>query len=677
MIDKEYYIELFRKSGLYNCFPIKAATKIADSRYKASRTPHNQPIQENENYGYIPIEGTGSAIVDLDNMERYRSFAERLISEGYMVIETPHGWHIPVKGLSGKIAKTELFDYDFQPDKKIIEIQDSGHYCVGIGSQILDENTQQMVTYVNRGTDKIWDADNRDFHQFIDEICKECKVTSRRKNSRSSYKAMRERFLKSQPPTEGTSNDYFFQAALQCNSDGLTREEASTKIRIVYDKWEQTDAFSERPWSNIEAKIVDVYDNDRKLETGRPNGSSSKLDTIEIAQRFVSERKIYSDVQTHEIFENKNGFLEKINDSLKRELQRLYPQMKQSDYNDILFKLEGLADPIPATNKNLIVFKNGIYDIATHSIIETNDIADMGFKNYNYLPSTKDNIPQRFIEIMFGNVRKEDHPRIKAGLRSILRNYLDPKISIIHGKSGVGKSTGLEILVVILGVYGLSVELDQLLDDRFIRAKIRGLRLLVLQDLPRIWKDFAQIKTLTGEQIRTERGFQQDASSFDNKLKVWGSGNYLAPIPEHEQNALYSRRLSLIHNTRQEPYQEDPTLIDKVAKEEGEKIISWILNLPDEECKYEDGKTVKLEWETIANPEVGYLTNNWELSENSKVPVIQLVDDFKQKTEVDTDIDQMTKALHSRGYVVEKNMIKNIKAKTMSYGQKRIGLDLL
>ena len=274
---------------------------------------------------------------------------------------------------------------------------------------------------------------------------------------------------------------------------------------------------------------------------------------------------------------------------------------------------------------------------------------------------------------MFDNVRKEEHPRIKAGLRSILRNYLDPKISITHGLSGVGKSTGPEILVIVLGVYALSVSLDDFLNDRFIRAKIKGIRLLVFQDLPKVWSDFSQIKTLTGEQLRTERGFMQDAISFESKLKVWASCNYLPRIPEDEQNAMYSRRLSLIHNVRQEQYPEDSALIGRVAMEEGEKIISWILNLTDEECKYEDGKTVKAEWEVLASPEIGYLATNWEFSDtDSKIPVIALVDDLKEKTGEEININQMSEALKNRGYVIEKNMVKNIKARVKPSGQGRI-----
>lgn len=659
--NKVFFIEFFRKNG-FNCFPIPENQKTPDHRYQASRTKLNQVILDNENYGVIAIENSGNAIVDLDNKELYRPFAEQVIKQGYMIIETPHGWHIPITNLSGNIQKVKLYDYKIQPDKQIIEIQGYDHCCVGVGSQVMDKNGQVGI-YQNRGTEKIFDAKEKDFHDFIDFICKTCNVISQERERGSSY-SLRERFLNGKPPTKGTSNDYFFQASLQCNTDGLTKDEATEKIKDVYDKWILTDAYSNRPWSGIEAKIDDVYGNNYKLKIGRPQGNTSTLDRTVIAQSMIDSRKLYSNVDTKEIFENTDGFLERINATLQRELQNKYPQMESTDYNSILFKLVGLAEPIPKTNKTLKVFKNGTYSIIDHRLIETEEIADMGFKNYNYLEPTKENEPTKFIEIMFNNYPIEEHPRIKAGLKSALSCYLDPRISFTYGLSRVGKSVGLEILVMILGEYSLAVTLDQFLTDHFIRAQIIGKTFLYIQDSPEEWKNFEKIKTTTGEQRKLERGFMQDAQSFDNKLKIWVTGNYVPKIPENEKNSMYSSRLSLIHNSRTIPYPEDPTLIDRIVEDEGEKIISWILNIPDEECAYEDSLTVRKEWEKLASPEIAYLEENYEISDpEPSISVMKIKKDFDNTTKITISLESMKKALESQGYVIKNNMISNIRVK--------------
>lgn len=669
---KEEYIKIFRNNG-FNCFPIKRydddekTPKKADHRYKASRTELNQEIKEDENYGIIPIKDKGTVILDFDNKEEYREFAEYNIENGFMVIETGQGWHIPVKGLSGMIQKVELFNYNIQT-KKIIEIQGFDHFVMGVKSTIFHDELLKHVTYENKGTLKIWDAKGMDFHKLVDSIIKKCDVTGKTKSSqRATNQYQRKRFLNGDPPTKGFSNDYFFQASLQCNTDGLTKGEALKKIKVVYDKWENTLQFSGRPWSNIEVKVNEVYDNDKKISSGRPSKEKDEDLGLLIAKKILSKDDIYSNEDTKEIFRNAGGFLEKINNSLHKELQPIYPTLYQKLYNDILFKLVGLAENIPKTNINLYVFKNGVLNSIEKSLVETTELADMGFKQYNYLEKTEENEPKEFIKILFENVPETEHPRIKAGLRGILKNSLDPKISIIIGYSGVGKSTPLNILVRVLGEqYALTVELEQFLDDHFIRGELSGIRLLIFQDTPKVWKKFNILKTMTGETKKTERAFQKKPDTFDNKLKIWASGNYLPVIPLEEKDPMYTRRLSLIHNTRTTAYKEDPELEPRIAKDEGEKIISWILNLDDEECKYEDKKTVKKEWEDIASPELIYLEKYYEPSTDYTTDhsVISLVRNLKEKTGRDVTIDQMVNGLKNLGYELKWNIIKNLKEKT-------------
>jgi len=662
--EKDEWIKFFRDNG-FNCFPIPKNQKKADGRYVADmKTPLNQPISQEENYGIIPILENGNAIIDFDNKERYKNFIELMIKEKYVVSETGNGWHIPITNLTGVIQKVFLFDYDFQPNSSIIEIQSPKQYVIGIGSTIFHDKLKKTITYESRGGKRIWDAKGKNFDVFIDELCEKISVERKRKINAGSYKYLRDQFIKGKIPRKNQSNDYFHEASRVCLQKELNENEAIEKIRIVYDEWKKSEFFSGRPFTNIITKIKEVYNNPEKfsINLGRKEGTSEKIDRTGMAILLIETRKIFSDAKTHEVFENKNGFLEKLNDSLKKELLVDAPEMEKADYESVLFKLEGLAKDLPPTNKDLIVFKNGVYSKKAHTTIETEDLADMGFNDFDYLPKTKDNEPKEYLKILFSNVPKYQHPRIKAGLKAIFNNRMDSRISIIYGSSGVGKSTPLTILAKILGTeYSFVVELNLFLEDRATRAKIKGKRLLVFQDLPKEWKDFTTLKTLTGELLKTERGFQQDSSTFDNKLKIWASGNYLAEIPEIEKDAMYTRRLSLVNNTRTEPYKENSAFADKITDEEGEKIVSWIVNLSDEECEYEDKTTLQTEWENIASPEIKYLNHNYQTSiDESKTPIMQIIKDVHKSTSHRISVKQMEKSMKSLGYVIKNNVIKNI-----------------
>lgn len=669
MTTKAEYIKLYRDNG-FNCFPIPRYPdayiehKAADIRYKGVRTEQNQLISEDENYGVIAIKDEGTCFIDLDHKENYRKFAEENIKNGYMVIETPNGWHIPVKGVSGNIQKVMLYDYAVEPSKQIVEIQGHDHYVIGVGCEIIDKKSKQKVSYKNVGSHKIWDAKGGDFHKLIDFICKSCGVTAPKKSNTSSNRSMRKRFQEGKLPTKGTSNDYFYNAAIQCLTDGMTLDESLEKIRVIYDRWVESPTFSHRPWSNVEAKIIDAIENGNPLREGRPPGGGGDIDTVKIAQNMIGDRKLYSDLESGEVYENISGFLEKITKSLQRELQVLYPALKESHYNDVIFKLKGLSGEMPDTNKDLIVFKNGVFSIRQKKMIETEDIADMGFKDYDYLPCSKENHPIQFMKVLFDDIPDIEIPRVKAGLKAIIRGKLDSRMSVIHGDSGVGKSTGMTILDIILGDYSMLIELNQFLDDHFIRAKIIGKRLLVFQELPETFKDFATIKTITGETRKSERGFHQDMVKFDNRLKIWATGNYLAKIPDKEKDAMYTRRLSLIHNIRKTSHAEDSEFPERVAREEGERIVSWIINLPDEECIYEDRNTVRNEWEGLASPEIDYLNEFYEFDETAQEKgVIRFCKDFQDKYQKEMPLDVMEDALKKLGYSVRNQIVKYCKDK--------------
>ena len=649
---KNHLIDFFRKNG-FNCFPIKALTKIADYRYEAAKTELNQSIEESENYGTLPIEGSGSAIIDLDNKERFRTFAENMIKEGYLVIETGRGWHVYVTGLKDVGDKIELYDHKIQ-EEKIVEIQTYKHYVIGAESIIIhDKLDNQYVRYCNVGSEKIWNAKGMNYDSFVDELCNNLELEKEKTYSKEMHYKMRSRFNDELPPTKGTSNRYFFEAARVCLEEGKSIQEATTMIKKVYDIWTESPTFSNRPWSNIETTIQNVYDNQLRVVKGRPKKKSESLDRTEIAKSILKDRKIFSDVDTEEIFENKDGFLEIINGTLRKELQRKYPHMSKPDYNEIISKIVGLAPDMPERNKDLKVFRNGIYSHKAKGMIQTDDLAYMGFKDYDYIENAN---PEKFKKIVYANVKESEYPRIHAMLRSALLPWFDSKISIVYGKSGAGKSTVMVIVGTLLGQYALFADLDKLLNDRFMTAKVKGKTLLVAQELPSIFKDFALLKRLTGEKKLSERGFHQDIIKFENTLKIVATTNYLAKIPLNEKNAMYTRRLSLIQKGLPKiPYIEDPEFDEEIIKEEGSEILSWILQLTDEQCKYEKPEDVKDNWENISNPETKWLNSHYTYDKKESMSLIQLIKQFKKHSpNVDCTAKAMKQIVEEEGYSIFK-----------------------
>jgi hypothetical protein len=663
MNTKSYYISIYRDNG-FVCFPIPRYAddyenqKAADYRYKTDGQTQDQPILDSENYGIKPGNNNGTCIIDLDHKELYRQFAEEQIKNGFMVIETPNGWHIPVKGLTGNIQKVMLYNKLIEPTKQIVEIQSNLQYVMGVGSDVFNKDKKCRMFYENKGSDIIWDGKGGDFNNLVDFICKKLEVKAKPTERSANYE-QRKRFKDGKPPTKGTSNQYWYNAAIQCLTDGNTLEEATIRIKTVYENWpEQT-----RAWSNIEAKLKDAYENGEPLKEGR-HKSDKEADAVKLCQNMITDRKLYSDQETNEIFENKNGFLENITSQLHKEIQIIYPELTSNVLNDIIFRLIGLAPDLPPTNKDLIVFDNGVFDVVTRKLIITDEIADIGFKGYKYLLPTDENKPIEFIKCAYGNVPETEHPRLNQAFKACLESRLDSRITVIYGKSRVGKSTALTIMYKVMTKnekYALTLELSQLLTDPFIKAGIKGKRLLILTDMPETYKDFAAIKALTGEEEKLERGFHQTFGIFENKIKIIGTANYLAKIPENEKNAMYSDRLSLVHNTRDLPYPSNNRYASDVAEKEGEKIISWILNIPYEACSYEDGSTVRKEWESLASPELEYMEKNWQFgSASDTTPIMRLRNDYQEKYQTAIPVKQFIKSLEDQGFYIFKNQVHDI-----------------
>lgn len=364
--SKEKYILLLRKNG-FNCFPIPRhpqtykKQKAADLRYDAVRTQINQPITDNENYGYIPIKGSGNIILDFDDKERYRTFAENTIKAGYMVIESPHGWHIPVIGLSGDIQnKTELFDYEIK-DTKIIEVIGPAFYCVGPESVIWDEDTNftTQAKYENKGSDKIWNANGNDFDKFIDVICEKCDVSRN--------------MIDTEKKTESNSNDLNqLKNKLSKLKVGMNRQGKLLSYGSIYAK-KNKGMIDENDCVNYVLKLNNMlgepYPEQRAIQIGKACYAYSINDEDNPEIKFKVELK-----KNWDVIRNKNIPKEE-KEQAKKEINRLQIEWdkeaiiweeekeskgkKISDYADMIMQKYHFATI--KDNETLLIYDDGIY----------------------------------------------------------------------------------------------------------------------------------------------------------------------------------------------------------------------------------------------------------------------------------------------------------------------------
>ena len=103
------------------------------------------------------------------------------------------------------------------------------------------------------------------------------------------------------------------------------------------------------------------------------------------------------------------------------------------------------------------------------------------------------------------------------------------------------------------------------------------------------------------------------------------------------------------------PYIENPEFDEEIIKEEGSEILSWILQLTDEQCKYEKPEDVKDNWENISSPEKQWLNSHYTYDKKESMSLIQLIKQFKKHSpNVDCTAKAMKQIVEEEGYSIFK-----------------------
>ena len=609
-----------------------------------------------ENFG-VRMGDSNTICIDVDDIALLPHF-EFLKDRTYMV-ETGKGFHVYIK--VKEYGKIQRLDND---QGQHIDIQSTGSYVIG-ESSLHESGKYYKLLSKDRTINEIPFEDVKDILENLgfDKGTKE-----------ANYK-MRQRFLKGIIPAEKTSNRFYFNAGIQCLTDGLSRDEATKKIKLNYDEWINSTAFSGREWSNVETAINKVYDDPDKWAL-KHGGQNKAKDSTEWKNELFAGRKIFSDIHTKTIYENRDGFPKPINDELHKELVRWDNDLTQKSFNTIIFQILGQAQDVPEKDNDRIVFSNGTFRHSTGKSEDTDldKLAYLGFEDLDYIENPK---CPKFLDVMFSGIPKKQHPQIKAGLKSIFQPKLDSRISVIHGLSGSGKSTGLSIIGLLLGDNAMMIRPSTFASQPFIQAKIKDKLLVVFLDMPEDFDSYMNLmKTFTGESNQTVRGFHQDAElNLKVIAKFWGATNNLFSVPFNEKDPMFNRRLSLMTKDIPEtPYPEDSDYAEIVAKEEGSDIVSWILNLTDEECQYEPKEVVQPLWESISDPVRKWIEENFE--ENSisdQISIVKLIKEFVSETKSNTNAIFMEKLLKEIGYPVRSGIISRLKRKKVEKPQNKQG----
>jgi len=240
--------------------------------------------------------------------------------------------------------------------------------------------------------------------------------------------------------------------------------------------------------------------------------------------------------------------------------------------------LEKNKDIFAQTDKNLIAFNNGIYDLSKGEFTG-------GFSpQYKFLTkiSTDYNAKAKcpkILNFLSEVAYEEDIPLIQEWLGFILhRDYLIKKALIIVGERDTGKTTFLNITDKLIGRRNISsVSLQSLSGDRFASATLHSKLLNSFDDLS--FQDISatgNFKMLTGNSIISAQKKFGDVFLFNNHAKLQYACNKIPSVKDIEDMAYFARWLLLkFDNVQDKPNRN--LLAELTTPEELSGLLNWAI----------------------------------------------------------------------------------------------------
>ena len=339
---------------------------------------------------------------------------------------------------------------------------------------------------------------------------------------------------------------------------------------------------------NVQTLTNTNNQNLKKLETQNMN-----LSQMASSQRAELLNEHYNhnlaiNLTTDEIYYYQDNAWQPISDKvLMRTLADLFTQSGEP-FNPMRISsaVETLRLSLPAigsSQKDLICFKNGVYELKTQTfrphnkqdwLLVSNDIDYYPAKEKESFETHAPNFT-KWLKRASGNQDKAKN--ILAGLYMILANRYDWQLFLeVTGAGGSGKSVFAEIATMLSGKNNTVIGTMESLEKARDRALVVGYSLIILPDQPRYMGSGAGLKAITGG----------DEVAIDPKHKQ----PYSCKIPAvvlvinneamrfNERNGGISRRRVIFHFSKVIPEKErDLQLVSKI-KQELPSIVRLLLN---------------------------------------------------------------------------------------------------
>jgi putative DNA primase/helicase len=285
-------------------------------------------------------------------------------------------------------------------------------------------------------------------------------------------------------------------------------------------------------------------------------------------------------------------------------------------------------------DQHILNVSNGILNLDTYELMpHSPDWLLMSKSPVSYDPDAE--CPQ-FQEFIDQSLDKKYHPLINEYIGYIFwPQYHIHKSFMFLGPKRTGKSTTMRVIESVIGPSSCShVSLQDLMENRFMRARLFGKKLNSYGDLPATpLKDAGIFKNVTGEDTIDAENKYEHPFSFKNGAKLLFSANRL-PKMRVPDDAFYGRWV-IVPFENSFYGKEDPELTVKLTTSEE---LSGILNLGLEGLKHLRKNGWKFTYEDDAgtiyrkksNPLFGFLEDRCEASSDGYIVKADLIVAYNQ-----------------------------------------------